>query len=151
MYARLSVLRPLLVSEAKRCSSRATNHEESSRSNQRVDNILSKELCTMCISTAHEVLKVLDGQLHTVYRSSPWHSLYCKEQHATLRLDVIRQKSRTNCFVVTFAAASALVAATLCPDLGARADEAPFQNSWDRARRIFDFHKESCRVRREGY
>lgn len=43
--------------------------------------------------------------------------------------------------IVTFAAASTLVVATLCPDLQVSFETEPTKTSWDRALRIFDFHK----------
>lgn len=53
--------------------------------------------------------------------------------------------SRPSCSLksrlVTFAAASTLVVATMCPDLQVGFDTEPARTSWERALRIFDFHK----------
>ncbi|KAF4629417.1 hypothetical protein G7Y89_g8733 [Cudoniella acicularis] len=118
MYARLCILRPFIAAEANRCVSATTSDQDLSKSTLNVQNTLYKDLCTLCVSTAHDALKTLDRQLSSVYRSSPWHSLY-----------------------FTFAAASVLVAATLCPYLGLQFDQNPCKASWDRALHIFAFHK----------
>lgn len=47
----------------------------------------------------------------------------------------------TNTGVVTFAAASVLVAATLCPPVKVNLDQNPCKASWDKALEIFAFHK----------
>jgi hypothetical protein len=77
MYARLRILRPLILAEAKRSVSATGNARETLASS--IQNKLIKDLCVLCVSTAHDVLETLHRQLFTVYRSSPWHSLYCKK------------------------------------------------------------------------
>jgi hypothetical protein len=47
----------------------------------------------------------------------------------------------TDCGAVTFAAASILVAATLCPFLGLQFDQNPCKVSWQKALDIFEFHR----------
>lgn len=46
-----------------------------------------------------------------------------------------------NFATVTFAAASVLAAATLCPYLGLNFDRPPCKSSWEKALYIFSFHK----------
>jgi hypothetical protein len=43
--------------------------------------------------------------------------------------------------IVTFGAASTLLAASLCPDLEVNLDLDPAKTSWERALEIFEFHK----------
>lgn len=45
------------------------------------------------------------------------------------------------CVIVTFGAASTLLAASLCPDLEVNLDLDPAKTSWERALQIFEFHK----------
>ncbi|OAA64728.1 Transcription factor [Niveomyces insectorum RCEF 264] len=118
MYIRLGVLRPLMVAGAKRWSSGGCGGDldlSLAGPKQR----LFMDLYGMCISTAHEALEWMHGRLEGVHRTSPWHTLY-----------------------YTFAAATVLVAATLCsPPLKAALDDDPFKASWDRAMDIFAYHK----------
>ncbi|GJC95897.1 transcriptional regulatory protein [Colletotrichum higginsianum] len=72
----------------------------------------------LCVATAHSVLQELCEKLGSARQNSPWHVL-----------------------LFTFAAASTLVVATLCPDLGVDFDTEPTRTSWDRALHIFEFHK----------
>jgi len=37
------------------------------------------DLYRLCMSTAHDALEKMHSQLSTVYRSSSWHTLYCKD------------------------------------------------------------------------
>jgi hypothetical protein len=74
MYTRLSILRPIIVAEAHRYFSSTATDRDVTKTILNVQNTL----CTLCVSTAHETLEVLHDQLSTVYRSSPWHTLYCK-------------------------------------------------------------------------
>jgi len=137
MYARLRTLRPLLLAEAKRSVSTTENGQETFAS--KIQNKLVQDLCVLCVSTAHDVLGTLHRQLFTVYRSSPWHSLYCKDWGSSTWIQEDFRK--TDCGAVTFAAASILVAATLCPFLGLQIDQDPCKESWQKALDIFTFHK----------
>ncbi|OBT71809.1 hypothetical protein VF21_09376 [Pseudogymnoascus sp. 05NY08] len=87
MYARLSVLRPFIVAEAKRCVSAVASDRDTPKSILNTHNTLYKDLC------------------------------------------------------ITFAAASVLAAATLCPYLDLKFDQPLFKASWDKAFHIFSFHK----------
>ncbi|KAF5250764.1 hypothetical protein FANTH_4036 [Fusarium anthophilum] len=50
------------------------------------------------------------------------------------------EEESSSCFL-TFAAASTLLAASLCPDLEVNLDVDPAKTSWERALGIFEFHK----------
>jgi hypothetical protein len=84
MYVRLKVLRPLVVAEANRCIRRlaTSRSQETPNSAPNVQVSLHEDLCTLCVSTAHDALEEVHDQLYTVYRSSPWHNLYCKQEQA---------------------------------------------------------------------
>jgi hypothetical protein len=78
MYARLAILRPFIVAEANRSVSATASAINIPKSSLSIQNTLYKDLCTLCVSTAHDALEDLHCQLFSVYRSSPWHALYCK-------------------------------------------------------------------------
>lgn len=84
MYARLSVLRPFIVAEAKRCLSATAPNRDTPKSILNTHNTLYIDLCSMCVSTAHDTLEALFNQLSSPYGSSPWHTLYCKDRRAQL-------------------------------------------------------------------
>ncbi|GKT54000.1 transcriptional regulatory protein [Colletotrichum tofieldiae] len=67
----------------------------------------------LCVETAHSVLQEMYEKLGSVRQNSAWHVLL----------------------------SSTLVVATLCADLKVNFDTEPAKTSWDRALRIFDFHK----------
>ncbi|KAK3333070.1 fungal-specific transcription factor domain-containing protein [Cercophora scortea] len=119
MYARMRVLRPMIVVEANRCISEAINDKkgiENPITSPR--NRLRQDLCALCVKTAHEVLSQMHRQISTVGRVLPWRTLYS-----------------------TFAAASILIAAKLCPFLEVEFDRDPCKTSWDKAIETFEFHQ----------
>ena len=99
------------MAEANRCVSAKSNNRDMPKSTLDVQNTLYKELCTLCVSTAHDALEALHRQLSNVYRSSPWHSLYCKDRGGTnprlafqsveeIRLTVAQSRSRQHRFLL---------------------------------------------------
>lgn len=84
MYARLSMLRPFIVAEANRCVPATALDRDTPQSILNTHNRLYMDLCSMCVSTAHDTLETLSSQLSSPYRSSPWHTLYCKDRQAQL-------------------------------------------------------------------
>jgi hypothetical protein len=142
MYARLSILRPFIVAEANRCVSVTANDRERSKSSSNIMSKLCKDLCKLRVTIAHDTIEELHKQISTVYRTSPWHTLYCKDtKKINPRIVFPESRDLTNSGAVTFAAASVLVAATLCPSLEVKLDQNPCKASWDRALQIFAFHK----------
>ena len=142
MYTRLSILRPLIVGEANRCVSERANDRERSNSSSNVMSKLCKELCNLCVTISHDAINELHKQMSTVYRTSPWHTLYCKYMKKSIPWIVFPgSQNLTNGDAVTFAAASVLVAATLCPFLEVKLDQDPCKASWDKALQIFAFYK----------
>ncbi len=135
MYTRLSILRPFIVAEANRCVSATVDNRERSKSSSNVMSKLCQDLCDLCVTTAHDTIEELHRQMSTVYRTSPWHTLYCKG------MKFLQSRDLTKDSPVTFAAASVLVAATLCPFLEVKLDQNPSKASWDKALQIFAFHK----------
>jgi hypothetical protein len=71
LYVRLLSLRPLLLMASKR-EARPPMH-----------NVLGDEVirvcCNSCVSTACRLIDTLFINLGTLYRSSGWHSVYCKQ------------------------------------------------------------------------
>lgn len=96
MYARLSVLRPFIVAEAKRCVSATAPDQDTPKSILNTHNTLYMDLCSMCVSTAHDTLEALFSQLSSPYRSSPWHTLYCKDRRAQLYITKSQALKRPN-------------------------------------------------------
>ncbi|KAF4828207.1 Sorbicillinoid biosynthetic cluster transcription factor sor3 [Colletotrichum tropicale] len=114
LWIRLLLLRPLLLVEAKQTTKSRRDLPNSSALSESFRHAAN----TLCVSTAHGVLQEMYEKLGSVRQNSAWHVL-----------------------LFTFAAASTLVVATLCPDLQVNFDTEPTKTSWDRALRIFDFHK----------
>ncbi|OLN85697.1 putative transcriptional regulatory protein C1F7.11c 4 [Colletotrichum chlorophyti] len=114
LWIRLLLLRPLLLAEARQGS----RTREMIPGSSTLRESLAHSANTLCVATAHEVLKEMYEKLGSVRQNSPWHVL-----------------------LFTFAAASTLVVATLCPKLHVSFETEPGKTSWDRALRIFDFHK----------
>ncbi|KAF5528159.1 Sorbicillinoid biosynthetic cluster transcription factor sor3 [Colletotrichum aenigma] len=114
LWIRLLLLRPLLLVEAKQTAQSSRDLPNSSALSESFGHAAN----TLCVSTAHGVLQEMYEKLGSVRQNSAWHVL-----------------------LFTFAAASTLAVATLCPDLRVSFDTEPTKTSWDRALRIFDFHK----------
>ncbi|KAK1536518.1 uncharacterized protein CCOS01_01838 [Colletotrichum costaricense] len=117
LWIRLLLLRPLLLAEAKHGSRPQKSFATAAAHTLR--DSLGHSANLLCVSTAHSVLQELYEKLGSVRQNSAWHVL-----------------------LFTFAAASTLVVATLCPDLHVSFETEPTKSSWDRALRIFDFHKQ---------
>ncbi|TEA10749.1 Sorbicillinoid biosynthetic cluster transcription factor 2 [Colletotrichum sidae] len=86
---------------------------------QALDDNLRHAVNNLCVETAHAVLQEMHEKLGSVRQNSAWHVL-----------------------LFTFAAASMLVVATLCPGVAVNFDaDEPTKLSWHQALRIFDFHR----------
>ncbi|KAG8354017.1 hypothetical protein FVEN_g8234 [Fusarium venenatum] len=117
MYIRLLLLRPSLLVEVRRLvSNQSPNCHHKTPSLQQ---ILLGEISRLCVSTAHAILDEMHQNLSSSQQNSPWHALF-----------------------FTFGAASALLAASLLPDLGVDLDVEPAKTSWDKALEVF-YHYES--------
>ncbi|KAF9877422.1 transcriptional regulatory protein [Colletotrichum karsti] len=114
LWIRLLLLRPLLLAEARQ----TTRAPRTSLDSSTLRDSFGHAANILCVTTAHGVLQELHGKLGSVRQNSAWHVL-----------------------LFTFAAASTLVVATLCPGLDVSFDTEPTKTSWDRALTIFDFHK----------
>ncbi|KXH38596.1 hypothetical protein CNYM01_10839 [Colletotrichum nymphaeae SA-01] len=117
LWIRLLLLRPLLLAEAKHGS--RPEKPFATDATHTLRDSLGHSANSLCVSTAHSVLQELYEKLGSVRQNSAWHVL-----------------------LFTFAAASTLVVATLCPDLHVSFETEPTKSSWDRALRIFDFHRQ---------
>jgi len=78
LYARLRILRPLVVAEATRCVCASRRGQNARASLSGIQSKLCRELCELCVSCAHEALDDLHSQLTCSYPASPWHCLYCQ-------------------------------------------------------------------------
>ncbi|KZL77221.1 transcriptional regulatory protein [Colletotrichum tofieldiae] len=114
LWIRLLLLRPLLLAEAQQSGYSRPSKPDSSTLRESFGHTANM----LCVETAHSVLQEMYEKLGSVRQNSAWHVL-----------------------LFTFAAASTLVVATLCADLKVNFDTEPAKTSWDRALRIFDFHK----------
>ncbi|KAH8653770.1 fungal-specific transcription factor domain-containing protein [Xylariales sp. PMI_506] len=121
MFIRLWLLQPFLLMEIqKRTASNALLFPPPASVSERLEQRLRDDMSKLCVSIAQEVLSMLHGGiLDRRKRTSPWHVLY-----------------------FTFAAASVIVAATLCPELGIRFDRDAGQASWDQAVEILQFYRQ---------
>ncbi|KAK5659654.1 hypothetical protein OQA88_862 [Cercophora sp. LCS_1] len=113
---KLLLLRPSLLAEVRRWTSSTPPSVRSSAA--KIEERLHKELCSLCLSTAHAVLEEMHSTLYTAAEAPAWYAL----QNA-------------------FSAALILVAATLAPTLGVDFAVDPARSSWERAIRIMERHK----------
>ncbi|KAJ0158904.1 Positive regulator of purine utilization [Colletotrichum tanaceti] len=155
LWIRLLLLRPLLLAEARKGNHRSRTRAAVGVPGPSSNNLgegLGHAANTLCVATAHGVLRELCEKLGSARQNSPWHVLLCKLLTKTKTKTTTRTRLLVPWFimpihanacgcVVTFAAASTLIVATLCPDLGVDFDTEPTRTSWDRALRIFEFHK----------
>lgn len=55
-----------------------------------LDEELIQRCCNLCVVTAHRLIETIHQHLDTAYKSSGWHTVYCKlirqEQHPDLIL-----------------------------------------------------------------
>ncbi|TDZ29175.1 Sorbicillinoid biosynthetic cluster transcription factor 2 [Colletotrichum spinosum] len=115
LWIRLLLLRPLLLAEAKQAGRPRGIPPAASTLRENLRHAANN----LCVETAHAVLQELHEKLGSVRQNSAWHVL-----------------------LFTFAAASTLVVATLCPGVAVNFDaDEPTKLSWHRALRIFDFHR----------
>jgi hypothetical protein len=130
------------VAEANRCVSVTANDRERSKSSSNIISKLCKDLCKLCVTIAHNTIEELHKQIYTVYRTSPWHTLYYKDtKKINPRIVFPESRDLTNSGAVTFTATSVLMAATLCPSLEVKLDQNPCKALWDKALQIFAFYK----------
>lgn len=43
-----------------------------------LDSELIDRCCMFCVETAHSLIEAIHTHLNTLYKSSGWHSVYCK-------------------------------------------------------------------------
>lgn len=70
LYVRLLSLRPILLAATKRSSRPSTKHS--------LDDDVIRSCCSRCVSTASQLVDGIHANIHTLYRSSGWHSVYCE-------------------------------------------------------------------------
>lgn len=70
LYVRLLLFRPLLLMATRRDSKPATSSS--------LDDEVIRSCCCLCVSTACRLIDTLYANLGTLYRSSGWHTVYCK-------------------------------------------------------------------------
>lgn len=70
LYVRLLLLRPLLLMATRRDSKPATSSS--------LDDEVIRSCCNLCVSTACRLIDTLYANLGTLYRSTGWHTVYCK-------------------------------------------------------------------------
>lgn len=141
MYFRLRFLRPFVLSEARRYINTPENNAQNHVPKLSSQDRLRQELCVLCVTTAHEALDELYKRLESVYRSSPWHTLYCEYLKTSISYPPSPVLHLTSLSTVAFASSSVLIAATLCPPLTIASPPDAFQQSWEKTLRIFAFHK----------
>ncbi|CZR66265.1 uncharacterized protein PAC_16166 [Phialocephala subalpina] len=115
LYLRILLLRPYVLSSIRnKCSiDLPTNSLSASGLEQRV----SVELIQLCLSTAHAIIDNLYNQILGSCHSTSWHAVY-----------------------FTFAAATVIVAASLCPEVKTKASSDLLDKSWDKALEIFQYN-----------
>jgi len=129
-------LRPLLLMATKRYADDVPQTSSSANLSS-LDNDLIKRSCTLCIDTAHRLIETLYQHLDTMYRSSGWHSVYC-------RLSLLSDPQNSNLsltFSVAFASATILLASLKLPRVDEKSGTA-FEVSWTRCLSIMKHYEE---------
>lgn len=121
---------------------RTSRHMLSGTAQSSLDEEVIQRCCTLCAETASRLIETLHENLNTLYRSSGWHSVYCKLLHPHLPTSqYIRSasasrhseyKSATNFDTVCFSAATVLLAACKCPDVAVTVGDPSFERDWQR-------------------
>ena len=57
---------------------RTSTHMLSGAAQSSLDEEVIQRCCTLCAETASRLIETLHENLNTLYRSSGWHSVYCK-------------------------------------------------------------------------
>lgn len=77
LYVRVLTLRPLLLIATRR--GRLTTQRILARVNEpSLDQELIERCCNLCVLTAHRLIEIIHQHLDTAYKSTGWHSVYCK-------------------------------------------------------------------------
>jgi hypothetical protein len=136
LYTRILLLRPLLLSGAKRNSPLITNHYRT-MSLPPLDTDIMASACNLCVKTAHLLVERLYENLGTPYRTSAWHTVYCK------------CTSMVYCFttfakwrLVTVGSAIVLLAAQRCPTVDERLKVESSGKTWDHCLNILSHFKQ---------
>lgn len=91
LYTRVLLLRPLLLVATKRRST----VDASALKPTSLDADIVKSCCNLCIKTAQYLIECLHQHLDTTYRSSGWHSVYCKQaSQPAFSVSAVKQNSQ---------------------------------------------------------
>lgn len=117
---------------------RTSRHMLSGTAQSSLDEEVIQRCCTLCAETASRLIETLHENLNTLYRSSGWHSVYCKlailgpTGHGTI----------TNDDAVCFSAATVLLAACKCPDVAVTVGDPGFERDWARCLYILHHYED---------
>lgn len=143
LYVRLLSLRRLLMVTTKR-GRRTSTHMLSGTAQSSLDEEVIQRCCTLCAETASRLIETLHENLNTLYRSSGWHSVYCKLKSLTTLPSHRRifYTANTDIFAVCFSAATVLLAACKCPDVGVTVGDPGFERDWTRCLYILHHYED---------
>jgi hypothetical protein len=85
LYTKLLSLRPLLLSATKRERQSPLQSSRSEKLPSSLDAELIRHCCNTCLITAHDLVETIHQHLDTAYKSSGWHSVYCRICHTVLQ------------------------------------------------------------------
>lgn len=84
LYVRVLSLRPLLLL-ARRREHPSFSTRLPAKGHLSLDEELIGRCCNLCVVTAHQIIESIYEHLDTAYKSSGWHSVYCKSRHSCLQ------------------------------------------------------------------
>lgn len=138
LYTKLLSLRPLLLSATRRKRRGHPNFSSFEESPSSLDEALIKHCCNMCLTIARDLVGTLHQHLDTAYKSSGWHSVYCRVPLVLLPRPILT----LTLLPVTFAAATILLAGWKCQEVDLEVLENSFETCWTQCLSILDHYKE---------
>lgn len=127
LYVRVLLLRPLLLMATRRDSKPATSSS--------LDDEVIRCCCNLCTMTACRLIDTLYANLGTLYRSSGWHTVYCKSAMSSDMVLVLTT------ILVTFSAAIVLLASSKIEEFQPRVAESDIEASWARCLLILEHYE----------
>jgi hypothetical protein len=77
LNVRLLSLRPLLLSVTNQSMQKSVQPSKCGTKTS-LDKELADKCCNLCVAIAHRLIEIIHRHLNTAYKSSGWHSVYCK-------------------------------------------------------------------------
>ena len=128
LFVRMLLLRPVIIAMAQD----SFRMDRSSIVAFGLSQDLMKAMGVLCVQTAHSLIALLYENLDTYYRSTAWHSVYCRSNS----LQKIPTPQVTDTLLVTYSAATVLLASQMSVLNEAQAETGSYEVSWTRCMTI---------------